>query len=421
MAYTMEQKNTIMNKVIEYLQANQTQFYTSRELVLALELDLRPAELTRMAQDIETRNTNISRELWANAYHYSYNDINKIFHVVDNGTKERNLIIFKDDNKTLMFDLNTKTFTNQEDYVKIVSNSWNMYRYLTSYMNSINEWVLTYYYQKEIEVDIECAFMETMATCPKGYINYLKDNSLELNEDTYQQYNLSVKLSRLNLSRVKLENVYNLLNCFGNDSYYSETKSYLLDNLGLLEKIEKMKINDIKNGLYDNTMVRNSRFTNTYLNMREFIHMLSNNHQLINFIDTNRGYAYNCLTLYGLDNENKYTHLRENLQKLNFINGLEIGDYKVVVPQCAMDLIIEGQNQNNCVGSYYNDDINDNSKLVYFLRDKNDINKSVITCSWNVKYKNRCECRTKNNSNITTEQDNLIKQVEKIILENLYK
>lgn len=75
-----------------------------------------------------------------------------------------------------------------------------------------------------------------------------------------------------------------------------------------------------------------------------------------------------------------------SVQEENFIKkAKELEEYayeneklKVIVPKTPKDLILEGQNNNNCIGSYVNSFINGHSKI-FFIRWKSNIEQSYVS------------------------------------------
>lgn len=111
--------------------------------------------------------------------------------------------------------------------------------------------------------------------------------------------------------------------------------------------------------------------------------------------------------------------LEKKLKRLNCINGLEIEDYIVVVPQTVEEKANEGKQQNNCVGSYYDDSIIKGENLIYFVRRKENPSKSYITCRYNTYSKDTVEYRYKNNLSIIRDDQEIINKITKIINERL--
>lgn len=107
------------------------------------------------------------------------------------------------------------------------------------------------------------------------------------------------------------------------------------------------------------------------------------------------------------------------LRKLNFLSGKCFDDYIVVVPQNVMDLIDEGFQQNNCVGYYYNDSIENGDNCIFFLRKKDKPEKSYITCRYNVLTKEIEEARYKNNRDVDSADEEIVYNINDFINDNL--
>lgn len=114
----------------------------------------------------------------------------------------------------------------------------------------------------------------------------------------------------------------------------------------------------------------------------------------------NRIYKIYCLK----ENAKSSKQIAKNELQILEIEDMTTENYCVVVPRSLEDLIVEGQQQNNCVGYYYCDDIAANFSLIYFIRRKNDKSKSVYTCRYSTSMNETVEFRGFNNSNITEEE-----------------
>ena len=76
-----------------------------------------------------------------------------------------------------------------------------------------------------------------------------------------------------------------------------------------------------------------------------------------------------------IDKEQITAHYNKHANALHFENE----KYCVVFPTCGNDLVQEGIKQSNCVGGYVDRVVNGNTYVV-FVRDKSNVNKSLITC-----------------------------------------
>lgn len=137
-------------------------------------------------------------------------------------------------------------------------------------------------------------------------------------------------------------------------------------------------------------------------------------------LDLNRDFDHNYAQLKALDDREINEKIAKKLQRLNFINGMTFGDYIVVVPQTAEEKADEGQQQNNCVGHYYDTDILADRDLIYFLRKVANPKKSYMTCRYHISWKETAEYRLKNNVSVHDNQEiAILKQIDKIIKANL--
>lgn len=97
-------------------------------------------------------------------------------------------------------------------------------------------------------------------------------------------------------------------------------------------------------------------------------------------------------------------------------------NYCFIVPTTLKELIDEGEQQHNCVGSYYNNFMSEGNGFIYFIRKKNEPEKSYITCCFNMHTKETVEARYKFNDKVSKEEDGraILKSSEfiKKIIEN---
>ena len=264
--------------------------------------------------------------------------------------------------------------------------------WLYNYIDLLDDEICWGYSQKELQKDFK--------TCPQGYIKYIQDNNLKINEKNlklfkkhliYKNIPMPILKSFTSSYRNYTEDIYNILN-----TLFSETNFEKV----LKNSLKKYEL-DIKNNLFD------------------FVETIDKNKKLVenwkNIIDTNRTLEENENIIINIAKNLKNIKLNENLKKLNFLNGTIFDDYIVVVPQTVQDLENEGKQQNNCVGHYYNDSIAKGEDLIYFLRKKDNANKSVVTCRYSLVFQETVEYRTKNNSWTNKEQNEIIKKIDRII------
>lgn len=157
----------------------------------------------------------------------------------------------------------------------------------------------------------------------------------------------------------------------------------------------------------------------TYSNVMEKYYCLVESGYNIE-LDENRDIRYNLDTLMAIEEEEKDNILAKKLQRLNFLNSYKKDNLEVVVPQSIEDLAKEGKMQNNCVGHYYNNGVRENMYLIYFIRQVDNINKSYITCRYDLQLRETVEYKYKNNREVTSKYDtNFIQEIDKQIRQNL--
>ena len=146
-----------------------------------------------------------------------------------------------------------------------------------------------------------------------------------------------------------------------------------------------------------------------------FEFLVNNPEEGLKLLDTNRDIQRNLrIVREYLDKKEQETFIKR-LTKINFVNQFTKGNYIVVVPQTLEDLIDEGKQQNNCVGSFYNDDIFCGRDYIYFIRRKDNPNKSVATARYHVEKKKTVELREKNNKEAHEQFWTFAKEIDELI------
>ena len=87
------------------------------------------------------------------------------------------------------------------------------------------------------------------------------------------------------------------------------------------------------------------------------------------------------------------------------LGNLVYEDYCFIVPTTSKELIDEGEQQHNCIGHFYNDSMCKGNVFIYFIRKKNEPEKSYITCRFDVYTKKTVEARYKFNDEVFKEED----------------
>ena len=403
MKLTREEKNALLNSVLELLRANENSIYTSNEILESLEYELvSPTVLTNILKAYVNNmyeNANIIVKS-TKPYRYGYIDTNRVI-VIDSFKKDKNLLVFSnaDNTKTISYDFNTHKMS-ENDYIiqyanKKIKELFSMFQH-----HEIKEWLFSYTDLIEDYSDM----ISISFDCPKGYINFLKKHNLTINQETYIKYIMFDKLhGNLRAADMYYEFMHRIM-ALRNTKF-----NYFLDNFTFIEKLNKSYVVSAKNfEIYPN-IIRDMK------DILDYAYALKD----LTIIDTNRGINYN-FKLYSMAyGERQNTILNNNLKRLNFLNGLTFNDYVIVVPQRLSDLQKEGKQQNNCVGYYYNNSIKRGENLIYFMRKIDNPKKSVVTCRYNIDDNRTVEHKIFNNSWTDNEQEEIISKIDEIIRKNL--
>lgn len=280
-------------------------------------------------------------------------------------------------------DNDLKLFLHDNNYKKIFNYEW-----LFNYVEDFFE-------MKQIVDYIPSEYLEKM---PSGLFERINEENGRLTKDLFEEFIFTKKYGKY--AKMVKEN-------FGTrPAELRKVDVFLADyNLDIILKMVK---NSILNGrsiriydvvdLYSIAVGRGQKVT----------------------LDENRDFQHNITLIRNTIDKEKNEILAKQLQRLNFINNLVIGDYIVVVPQSQIDKEEEGRMQNNCVGYYYDSSILRGENLIYFLRKVSNPKHSYITCRYNTNAKDTLEARKVNNRNINnSEETKIIKQISKLITEGL--
>lgn len=334
--------------------------------------------------------------------------------VVNNTTfvKDKNIISFASScnsrkNRTILtYDFITKKFNlDLDNEVAFKTNTYSMQLFKSKEVFE-NEWLFNYLYDlKEISNFMnDCRYygLDT-SKMPQGMLKYFNDTNIEISVKEIIKYMLILKYGVAGANFIR---------------DYSMEKYEIIEKYIGIKNVQKSLIVSVKNLCVANIPSEIDDLFHTLNGVRDENTLLP----IGSMFDTNRDIGYNNKIIKKFVNREKNAKIEENLKKLNFINNLEMGDFIVVVPQTMEDKAKEGQMQNNCVGYYYDNSIREGEDFIYFIRKKENLNKSYITCRYNVRYNNTVEYRLKNNSPVRNKKElDMIYAISNIIREKLTK
>lgn len=268
-----------------------------------------------------------------------------------------------------------------------------------------NEWIFNYIDDlREIREFIrDCRYYRLDSSkMPQGMLKYFNDTNTDISEKEIIKYMSILKYGVAGANFIK--------------NYGIEEYEVIEEYIGM-KNLQKSLIASVKN-LYV------AKISSEIDSLFHILKIADENTltQIRDMFDTNRDIGYNNKIIKKFVDSTKNVKIEENLRRLNFINNLEMGDFIIVVPQTMEDKAKEGQMQNNCVGYYYDDSIKKGNDFIYFIRKKENPNKSYITCRYNVRSNNTVEYRLKNNSPVRNNKElDMIYAISNIIREKLTK
>lgn len=268
---------------------------------------------------------------------------------------------------------------------------------LLAYMNNYD-----YNFMRKMEMFIPyldiintCDICQVPDTLPKGYIKWVKENNAGINKATLNQFFTEQTIKKM--PKVIVE-IYNIMQeKYGNYRY-------------ILNNFLKMKDEDreIFCKIFKTSM--KSFSWNFQRDMESFMYNVlnasPNNYSRFpaewkEYADTNRDFAHNDATIQGVRNKIRNEKILSWESKFSAIETLSNDTYTVIIPKTMKEFTDEGRQQNNCVGSYYHDEMAENEQIIYFIRRKSNPNKSYITNRYALYSRETVETRMVNNTTNT--------------------
>lgn len=235
---------------------------------------------------------------------------------------------------------------------------------------------------------------------PKGYIAWVRKENKRINSDTldeYRNYKVATTLPGNAEENVKIINL--LANYFS----FNDIADYP-------RELQIALIKSIKVDLKNYTIPRDTYMLRSYI---------VNTPNAAQYYDSNRGLEYNRHLFEELKDKERNEAILKNEAIIFDLENLDLGEYQIVVPHAMEDFTNEGKQQNNCVGSYYHDTIAAGENLIYFLRKKENLTKSYVTCRYSVRCEKSVETRLINNCSYYN--DDLFEKIDTVIKNLLTK
>lgn len=243
-------------------------------------------------------------------------------------------------------------------------------------------------------------------TLPKGYIQWLRENGLEIHKNTLARFEREGVAKTFNKEDVEL---LELLRSKINENYYSVFIKMTAEQRLAFRQIFKTTAKELVWDFKSDTCgflasIRDEIFPENWAEI----------------VDPNRNYEYNRDLISDWENKERNDKACEWQNNFKFLEQIDNNKLVVVVPTDMSAFHAESRMQNNCVSYYYHDDMADHEQIIYFIRKKEKPNKSYITNRFDVSDGYTAESRAVNNRDYTDpDVTDLINVINKMIREKL--
>lgn len=251
-------------------------------------------------------------------------------------------------------------------------------------------------------------------TLPKGYIKWVKENNVGINDTTLNQFHIHQATKKMPKT---VKEVYEIMRQrYPEDNRHIKLFLRLEDNeREIFCKVFKTSMKsfswsfavDMETFLYNIINASSSPYSHFPEDWKKYV-------------DTNRDFSHNSTTIQGMKNKIRNEKILCWESKFSAIESLSNDDFLIIVPKKMEEFTDEGRQQNNCVGSYYHNAMAENTQIIYFIRRKSNPNKSYITNRYGVSSRETVETRMINNAtNTDVLAHDLIKRIDTMIAEIL--
>lgn len=224
---------------------------------------------------------------------------------------------------------------------------------------------------------------------PEGFVDFCLKNILMLNDGSYKIFQSSKKIKDYpeDVRILAAENI-------------EEISGSKLPKEHIVKILRAYKNSVLKYGSYAFDGHSALRYTLIYVGQFPELIKLINNQSSFALVAKAVDENYKLLK----DKEQQEL-IQKNQKRIKELENLLYEDYCFIVPTTPKELIDEGKQQHNCVGSYYNNFMSNEIGFIYFIRKKNEPEKSYITCRFNVYTKKTEEARYRFNDEVSKEED----------------
>lgn len=225
---------------------------------------------------------------------------------------------------------------------------------------------------------------------PEGFVDFCLKNILMLNDGSYKIFQSSKKIK----------------------DYPEDVRILAAENIEEINESGLPKEYVVKIlRAYKNSVLKYGRYAfNGYSALKYTFIYVGHFPELIKLINNQSSFALAAEAVDKnyklLKDKEQQEQIQKNQKRIKELENLVYENYCFIVPTTPKELIDEGEQQHNCVGSsYYKFSMSEGTGFIYFIRKKNEPEKSYITCRFDVYTKKTVEARYKFNDEVSKEED----------------
>lgn len=253
--------------------------------------------------------------------------------------------------------------------------------------------------------------------CPKGYVKWLRENSLKATNGSYARYIDYLSESKMDKDdRVIFELVKKVRDNYAS-SYNMQYSTWYSSGTEEMRKKFNQMVRVTAKELPFSLGQEIWQWVRTFITDQAKNTLGENWWQ---WFDVNRSLKYNIDAFKELLERERNSRILKNEARIKKIESLSNEKYTIIVPSTMEDFTEEGKKQNNCVGYYYHDTMAEGVNLIYFIRLTSNPTKPYITNRYYVPQNKTKETRMANNrTNEDEETLKLISSIDEMITELL--
>lgn len=224
---------------------------------------------------------------------------------------------------------------------------------------------------------------------PEGFVDFCLKNILMLNDGSYKIFQLSKKIK----------------------DYPEDVRILAAEYIEEINESGLPKEYVVKIlRAYKNSVLKYGRYAfNGYSALKYTFICVGHFPELIKLINNQSSFALAAEAVDKnyklLKDKERQEQIQKNQKRIKELENLVYEDYCFIVPTTPKELINEGEQQHNCVGSSYKFSMSEGIGFIYFIRKKNEPEKSYITCRFDVYTKKTVEARYRFNEEVSKEED----------------